>query len=219
MTDHAVKLMTLQKETMQAGIANGSLRRMVVNSVETDGTLTLREVGTDVVHDEPYLALASPSPYAAEDYVIVGEVMGRGSRGSSTRVVIGKPTNNSPVTLADAKSQATADTPNTSSISTYADAVVLSLVLAAGTWSVTAHGGLLLSHNVSQASWRIEIDGNAPSAHTLALVTEQKVNAAHSVTGIAGGRTITVKVQYRSFTAGTSTARNPSVMVTAIRTG
>jgi hypothetical protein len=56
MTDHAVKLMTLQKETMQAGIANGSLRRMVVNSVETDGTLTLREVGTDVVHDEPYLS-------------------------------------------------------------------------------------------------------------------------------------------------------------------
>lgn len=218
MTDHIDQLLVLTRDHIRARVADGSLRRMIVNSIEPDGSLVLREVGTGTIHEEPYRALAGPSSYLVDDYVLVGEVMGRGSATGVTRVVLGKFGNNSPQTITDAASASTSTTPSTSNVTTYQDALTLSLALPAGTWTVTAHGGLALSHSVNQANWRIEIDGNAPTGHTLSLVTEQQVMAAHRRTGVAGGRTIAIKVQMKSLTAGTTTARNPHVMVTAVRT-
>ena len=215
--DYVAQLWALHRANVQSSVASGSLRRMIVDSVEPDGKVVVREVGTGDVHDEPYLALASPSPYVAGDYVIVGEVMGRGLDTGSTRVVLGKAGINSASVISVADSQATSSTPTTSSTATYADAITVTVALPAGTWAVAAEGSLLMSHNVSQASWRIEIDGNASSPHTLSMVTEERFAAAHRVASVTGGRTIAVKVQFRSFTAGTTSARNPMLSVTAVR--
>jgi hypothetical protein len=218
MTELAVNLASLMRDHVSRQVANGSLRRMQVVSVEDGGTLVCREVGTNTVHDEEYIAPAASGPHSPDDYVIVGEIIGRGTNRSSTRVVLANLSNLGQSTIASTKSQATSDTASTSNVSTYQDALTISLVLPAGTWTINAHGGLLLSHNVNQASWRLQIDGDAPTGHTLGLVTEQRVTAAHTLTNVSGGRTITVKVQFRSNTAGTSTARNPSLDVTAVRT-
>src|SRR5690349_14254059 len=96
------RLWALHRDNVHNSVANSSLRRMIVDSVESDGRIVVREVGLNKVHDEPYLALASPSPYQAGDYVIVGEIMARGLAAGSTRVVIGKEGINSPSTISDA---------------------------------------------------------------------------------------------------------------------
>ena len=219
MTDHATRFWSMQRDHVRTSVANGSLRRMIVNSIEPDGTLVLREVGTNVVHDEPYLALASLSPYAVNDYVIVGEVMGRGEGSGVTRVVIGKPTNNSPLVISDGSSDSLATTPSTADVTNYANAITFNLALPAGTWTITAHGDLLLAHNVNRANWRLEIDGNASTAHTASLVTEKRVAAHHTRSNVTGDRTVAIRLAFKSLDAGTASARNPSISVTAVRTG
>jgi hypothetical protein len=218
MTDHAQKLWALHRDNVIRNVADGSLRRMVVNAVEPDGTIQVREVGTNVVHDEPYKALDSTTGFAVGEYVIVGEVMGRGSELSRTRVVLGRMGASSASIIVDVESNQTATTPNTSSVVTFANAISLSMALPAGTWTVTASGDLLLSHNSNRGSWRVEIDGNAPAEHTLSMVTEDRFAATHKRVGLVGSRTITVNLQYKSFDAGTTTARNPRIEVKAVRT-
>lgn len=217
MTDRATQFWSLHRDNVHSNVANSSLRRMIVDSVESDGKIVVREVGLNKVHDEPYLALASPSPYQAGDYVIVGEIMARGLVAGSTRVVIGKEGINSPSTISDAKSQDASSTASTASVTTFANAITLGLVLPVGLWTVSAEGSVLLSHNVNQGSVRLEIDGNFSNTHTFPMVTENRFAAAFSVSGISGGRTINVRVQFRSFTAGTTTARNPMISATAVR--
>jgi hypothetical protein len=215
----AAEFWNLHRANVRGSVGDASLRRMVVDSVEPDGTLVVREVGTNTVHDEPYLAIASPSPYQAGDYVIVGELIGRGAESGSTRVVLGKAGINSPSTISDAKSQATSDTVTTTNIppAAFVNAITLPLVLPAGTWTVSAQGSVLMSHSVNQASFRLEIDGQFSNTHTLSMVTEERFGAAFSRTGIAGGRTINVRVQFQSFNAGTTSARNPMVSAVAVR--
>lgn len=217
--DYVAQLWALHRANVQSSVANGSLRRMVVDSIEPDGKVIVREVGTNDIHDEPYLALASPSPYVAGDYVIVGEVLGRGPDSGSTRVVLGKAGINSPSTISDAKSQATSDTASTTNVppAPFVSAITLALALPAGTWTVSAAGSVLLSHSVDRASFRLEIDGQVSNTHTLSMVTEERFGAAFSRSGIAGNRTINVRVMFQSFTAGTTSARNPMISATAVR--
>jgi hypothetical protein len=89
-SDHAARLWALHRDNVKANVAAGSLRRMVVNAIEADGTIQVREVGTNVVHDEPYVALDGTTGFAIGQYVIVGEVMGRGPESGSTRIVLGR---------------------------------------------------------------------------------------------------------------------------------
>jgi hypothetical protein len=218
MTDHAQKLWALHRDNVVRNVADGSLRRMVVNAVEPDGTIQVREVGTNVVHDEPYKALDSTTGFAVGEYVIVGEVMGRGSELSRTRVVLGRMGASSAAVIEDVASNQAATVGNTSSVVSFVNAISLSMALPAGTWTVTASGDVLLSHNSNRGNIRVEIDGNAPAEHTQTMVTEQRFAAAHKRVGLTGDRTITVNLQYKSFDAGTTTARNPRIEVKAVRT-
>lgn len=219
MSEHGTRLFGLINDRVSTMVAGVSLRRYRVAGIEPDGTLALEDLATGEVDGESYFALDSPTPYEVGNYVMVGEVIGRGSNASSTRVVIGKRGANSPPVVSEVKSQSTADTASTASVTTYANAMTLAVVLPSGTWAVMASGSVLLSHSVNQGSWRIEIDGDAPSPETLSMVTEERFAASHKLAGVAGNRTIQVRVQYRSSTAGTTSARNPSLTVTAIRTG
>jgi hypothetical protein len=217
-TDHATRAWALQRDTVYRSVAAGSLRRMIINSVEGDGTFQVREVGTGTVHDEPYIALDSTTGFAVDQYVIVGEIMGRGTEVGSTRVILGRIGAGSVGVIEDAKSQQDSSTASTSSVTTFANAITLALALPAGTWTVTADGSVLLSHNVNRGNWRVEIDGNASTQHTLPMVTEERFAATHRRTGLAGNRTININLQFKSFDAGTISARNPLITVKAVRT-
>jgi hypothetical protein len=208
----------LIRDGVQERVADGSLRRYVVSAIDVDGDVFVSEVGTGEAHDASYAVLDIAVPVAVGDYVIVGEIMGRGAEGSATRMVLGKRGANSPAVVTDAFNQQASSTPSTSSVTTFANAITLALVLPVGTWTVSAQGSVLLSHNVNEGSFRMEIDGDFSTTHSLPMVTEERFGVAHAVEDIAGGRTINVRVQFRSNTAGTTSARNPSVQAIAVRT-
>jgi hypothetical protein len=217
-TDHATRAWALQRDTVYRSVAAGSLRRMIIHAVEGDGTYQVREVGTDTVHDEPYIALDSTTGFAVDQYVIVGEIMGRGTEVGSTRVILGRIGTGSPGIVTNAESNQSSFWFNWSDVTNWANAITITLVLGAGTWTVSAQGSVLASHNVNRGNVRMEIDGNFLNEHTLTMVTENRFAVAGVVSGIAGNRTINIRVQFKSFDAGTVTARNPVVSAMGVRT-
>ena len=133
MTDKALQFWSQQRTMVHESVASGSLRRYIVDSVEDDtGYLILEDIASGETHDEPYLALDTPGGYGPGDYVFVAEVMARGVDGGSTRIVIGKPGNGASGRVFIADSQATADTPSTASVTTYAEAITVPVVNRAG---------------------------------------------------------------------------------------
>lgn len=63
---------------------------MIVDDVEDDGTITVREVGTGTIHDQSYTRLRGVI-VNDNDYVLVGEIAGRGkSNKTRTRIVLGR---------------------------------------------------------------------------------------------------------------------------------
>lgn len=126
---------------------------------------------------------------------------------------------NTPVV--DAASQSNATSTNTTSTTIYEDAATLALALPVGTWSVTAIGGLGAKHSGDDAvSLVIEINGTLGTARTLdcQAATFRTIVDNATVTGIAGGGSINVKVRFRSSDAGTTTVNNPWVIAIATRT-
>lgn len=216
MTERATRILSLQRDHVTETVAGISLRRYLVDSIDGDGYLVLEDLASGEVEDEPYVALDTPGGYAAGDEVYVAEVMGRGGLGSSTRIVVGKPGGGTSGRIEMADTDAVGGNNTTTN---FATVKTLSVPLPAGMWSIVAVGSLLMSHSVNQAAWRIVIDGNAATEHALSMVTEERFEAAHDRSGIAGGRTVDVTLQARSVTAGTTTWRNPSLRVTAMRTG
>jgi hypothetical protein len=108
--------------------------------------------------------------------------------------------------------QSTADTPSTTSTSTYAVAMTGTIVLPAGTWGVSAIGGANFIHSASgPVDFYVSVNGNTGTltqTQNLSTATyEQYVDAKSEVTGLTG--TITVTVEYRAHTAGTATCVNP----------
>jgi len=92
------------------------------------------------------------------------------------------------------------------------------LVLPTGTWTVRAVGGLAVYHSAGDAAWRIQIDGRDDnSGHALSVTSELSAVDDATVSGVAGGRTVPVRVQYRSAAGGTAFGRNPWVWVVATR--
>jgi hypothetical protein len=217
-TDHATRAWALQRDTVYRSVASGSLRRMIIHAVEGDGTFQVREVGTDTVHDEPYIALDSTTGFDVDQYVIVGEIMGRGTEVGSTRVILGRIGAGSVGVIEDADSQTSADNTTNASVTTFVNAMTIALPLPAGTWNVTGSGDLLLSHNVNRGHYRMEIDGVSVSDHASSMVTEERFAVAGRRVGLAGDRTINNNLQYKSFDAGTTSCRNPRIEVKAVRT-
>ena len=125
-------------------------------------------------------------------------------------------------------SQASADTPSTTSTTTMQDAISVNITLGdgtagAGTWAIWVLGSVSLINSAS-ATARVcaTIDGVQGNIHvTPALNTAIYTScaAASVASGLTGNRTVAVKIQYRSGTANTTTAANPSLIVIAKRTG
>lgn len=125
-------------------------------------------------------------------------------------------------------SQASADTPSTTSTSTMQDAISVNVVLGdgtagAGTWAIYVMGTVNLI-NSAGATGRVcaTIDGTQGNTHvtsSLSTANYTACNAAFALGSLTGNRTVACKIQYRSGTANTTTASNPAIMVIAKRTG
>lgn len=117
------------------------------------------------------------------------------------------------------KYTASAATPsdNTSSTVTYAVAADYTITLPAGTWKVHAIGGLSLIHSASgTALMRVSVDGQDSTARSIASLSSTVYGAAideDDKAGLTGSPHI--YVHFRSSTAGTTTARNPFLLVIA----
>lgn len=120
--------------------------------------------------------------------------------------------------VTDTLAQSLADTGSTTSTTNYANAATLNVTLPSGTWDVKAVGGLGISNTGGRSNFQITIGGTAGPNQTLTVTTLAHAVTNAEKTGVAGGGVVAVAVQFKSLDAGTTTARNPWLMVTAIRT-
>lgn len=126
---------------------------------------------------------------------------------------------NTPIT--DYHAQAGSDTGSTTSTVTYSDAMVYTLPLPAGTWTIEAIGMVDLRHSAANnADMRVSVAG------TVAVATREATGGTDDFTAfrqraIATGWSsgdATCRVQFKANDAGTITAANPAIWLRAFRT-
>jgi len=192
--------------------------KMIVDSIEPDGLVNVRGVRAGSIAEGPYQPLASVGALAAGDAVWVEPDIG--TTGAATYVIADKITSGAgggPSVVTATRSQSVADTESTTGTVVYVTAVTADVVLGAGTWTIAAVGGLAIRHTAGSANWAVEIDGVLGTGRSLFVQTEMQMVDDHTATGVAGGRTVTVKVRYKGSDPGTTSARNPWLMVVATR--
>lgn len=113
--------------------------------------------------------------------------------------------------------------PNTGATATYQTAFTVNLTLGEGTWRVMAVGLLKLKRSpAGLANVRVVVDGNASTANvfTADLSVFTAGWGANLRTGVSGGRTIAVDVQYHGNSgAGVTTySEVPLIFIIASRT-
>lgn len=114
--------------------------------------------------------------------------------------------------------QSSADTGSTTSTVNYSSAISVTMALPPGTWSVKAIGGLCIANTGGTANWLLSIDANNGTQRALSVVTEMQMIDDHSLGGIAGNRTITMGMWFKSSSAGTTSVRNPWLYAVGMRT-
>lgn len=118
-------------------------------------------------------------------------------------------------------SQGSADTSSTSSVVTYVTAATLDIALPVGTWTVRSFGLLGLKHSNSLGvNFLLHVDGNDGGVKTLDCpsATYRLLSDNGQITGIAGNRTIQLKLRYKSSDSGTTSASNPLIVALMERT-
>lgn len=216
-SDHADRL----GQRIRAIVAKASPRRLFVSSVSS-GLVVLREAdGTVIDEGVAYIGVVPPQ---VGDAVLVVPLPGSGSRhAAGSRVALGPIFRGASdgALVVQPNTQSFADAPSTSSTSSYADAATFAVFLPPGIWTVDADGGLALIHSAGLVSdLRLDIDGTpGPSRRTqnLSATVYGGWEAHQTLTGVAGNRSVNVKVSYKSFNAGSTSAANPTVLVIARR--
>lgn len=113
-------------------------------------------------------------------------------------------------------------TDSTASTTVYTAYLTRAVTLPAGTWTVQANGWISLVHSASlKSTIRVQVDGTGGTAR----VTQNLSSTAYSMwtavagkTGVAGGGSINVMLDFHSSGVGTTTAANGSLWITAVRT-
>jgi len=116
-------------------------------------------------------------------------------------------------------SQSTSDAASTTSTVNYSTAMTLSCALGEGTWTVRSVASVQLIHSAGgNVNWQTNIDGVAGTERTLQANASAYATflTTNEVTGRTG--TINVTVRFKSSAAGTTSARNPMLLVIATRT-
>ena len=218
-THNPSDLAALVRDAQHRGLAGATPSRMVVDSVDSAGLVLVKSVRSGAIAEGPYQQLAHVGALSPGDMVqLTPEV---GTTGAMTYVVSGRygggAAGASTTVVTAVGSANTAAVESVTSQTDYATALAVDLVLPAGTWTVAAVGGLAIRHSAGSANWRIEIDGIGGTGRSLYVATEMQMVDDAIATGVTGGRTVLIRVQYKSSDPGTAYARNPWVMATASR--
>lgn len=147
--------------------------------------------------------------------------VGKDATGAYAKTVLAPVGSATQRTLVDNVSADAADTASTTNLSTFVQAYARSVTLPAGTWTVWASAWLGLKNSGGNSGQlRIQVDGNAGGTRTVALnsTTYQTAMTHATQTGVAGGRSITVLLEYHGLTSGTTSAQNPALWISAQRT-
>jgi len=120
-------------------------------------------------------------------------------------------------------SQTSSNNGATTDITNFSEAISTSVALPVGTWTVRCLTLIDMRHSASnRVSIRAEIDGNAGSTNSPSCPATdpqyRTCKASHSVSGISGNRSITIRGQYKSLDVGTTTPNHPLIFGTARRT-
>jgi hypothetical protein len=122
-------------------------------------------------------------------------------------------------------SQATSDTASTTNTGSTVVAASNALALGVGKWAVIAMASVVLSHSTSgavQVSAQIEGDEGTARTVTNATVTtgvrcEAHISRVDEADWIDGEQTLNIRARFCSSTAGTTSARNPTIYCIAKR--
>lgn len=117
--------------------------------------------------------------------------------------------------------QTASDTTSTTSTTTYQQAITVDVALPAGTWTILAFGGASFTHSAAgSVDFYVEIAGSGALSRSVTVSAtnfEAGIDTAFA-TGIAGGGNVTIRVVFRSNTAGTTAANSPWFCLVAVRT-
>lgn len=198
---------------------------------QSAGLVTIQRVESTLPDGESYGRLKGFAT-ADQDYVLCLEMRGGGT------VVLGPLQNTAPTgytldapltanvvssdTLSYVVSASAAVVATTTATATYQNAYTLTITLPAGTWTVNALGWLSVMHSATaNANLWITINGSTVvgARNTPTNATTYQVGMCHQqVTGITGGGTIDIVLQYKGSAAGTTSATNPALMLNLQRT-
>lgn len=127
--------------------------------------------------------------------------------------------------FADAVAQTSSDTASTSSTTTWADAMVVTLSLPAGTYEIAAVGWLRLRNDASSnGDMRIAINGTPQTVVTASFgptnIAKGTVTSAGKKTGVTSTAP-TIRVQFKTGdgASGTTFPSNPALFYAVRRTG
>lgn len=128
-------------------------------------------------------------------------------------------------TFVNGSSSSASSTASTTDTANFQDA--LSLVwsdLPDGVYDLVVVGSLLAAHSAGgSCNLRVQAGANNGTSYTLSVPNESpattRLYAVHVFSAVAVSGGLTAKVQYKSSTAGTTSARNPALLVLARRSG
>jgi hypothetical protein len=116
--------------------------------------------------------------------------------------------------------QSASDTASTTNTATTVVAAATALTLGPGKWAVTVLVGMILAHSTSSTvGISAEIEGNEGTVRTVTNATatsgvrcEANISLTAEVNWLQGEQTLNLRARFRSSTAGTTSARNPSII-------
>jgi hypothetical protein len=120
--------------------------------------------------------------------------------------------------------QGSSDDPSTTSTTTTAPAATATISLTEGKWAFYIHVSIHLSHSTGSSSVvEAEIEGGASNAHAVSSVgtsgmrCEAYLDLTAEADWVQGEQDFNIRARFRSSAAGTTSAKNPSIIAFAWR--
>lgn len=181
-------------------------------------------IASDKITDERPWSLANPLTTAGDlAYLNASKKPTRLAIGSSGDVLLvsgGVPSWGSSLVV-KTLAQSSSDVSSTTDALSWKTAATLSVTLPTGTWTVHAVGGLQLlrsSGGADTCSWRIAVGATGGTERSLTIGADDYLTVIDNaeVSSVASG-SVDITVQFQQLSAGTIAARNPWVIVNAVR--
>jgi len=83
-----VEFWRIMEDHVTSQVLSTSMRKMIIDNIDSDGNIAVKESGTGNLLDENYARIVFREPIPG-DAVLVAEIPGRGKTADPTRIIIG----------------------------------------------------------------------------------------------------------------------------------